>query len=102
MSERLAKAYEYLSQKLSRREPQLSVYALNKHAKALAYLSFLEQINENMNLFEILKIFFREVGSAKAVMNLDPLSQLGLRAGGSRIVISFADQHRGRGKKDSK
>jgi len=86
MSE-IARTYEYLAQRLSRKEPHLSSYALNKRAKILAFLRFLQKIDENTNLFEMLRIWNEEVGTAEGVMQLDALSQLGLRAGGTKVKV---------------
>ena len=83
-----AKAYEYLSQRLARKHPELSLYALNKRAKALAYLRFLKRINENMSLYDVLNVFFEEIGHAESVSSLDPLSQLGIKTGSLRQRVS--------------
>jgi len=75
------KAFEYLGQKIARREPELSQYALNKYAVKLAVLDWIYSIKEGMSLLEAVRLLHYKLGSAAAISDLDNVSQMALRLG---------------------
>ena len=75
------KAYEYLGQKLARREPHLSRYALNENAAKLAVLDWLVNLEPSMTLLDAIRLLNEKLGAANAVRGLDSISQMALRLG---------------------
>jgi len=70
-----------ISRELSKKYPELIDYALNKHAYVLALLRAFKKLDFNKSLADNLEIVLKEVGNAKAIMETDVLTQLGLKAG---------------------